>query len=251
MTVHEVSKLTGVSVRTLHHYDAISLLSPRRNRENDYREYKDEDLDRLQQILLFKACGFSLAKIKELLNRPDFDRARAFALQKNYLLHEQERISTMLKTLERSMKHLKGDLTMSQKDKFIGFDLTSNPYEEEARRLWGDEVVDKSNAHISSLSQDEQVSIAGNMDALFSGLATLTHEDPSAPVVQTAMKNMYIYFNANFGYQYSPEAFAGLGELYVTDHRFTENIDRYASGLSTFLSKAMRLYAESLGESPK
>ena len=244
MTVHEVSELTGVSVRTLHHYDAISLLSPRRNRENGYREYDDGDLDQLQQILLFKECGFPLAKIKELLNRPDFDRAKAFALQRNYLLYEQNRISTMLKTLEHSLKHLEGDLIMSQKDKFIGFDLTSNPYEAEARRLWGDEAVDKSNAHIASLSQGEQASIASGMDTLFLGLAALIHEAPDAPVVQTAMKNMYDYFNKNFGHQYSLEAFAGLGELYISDQRFTENIDRYAGGLSLFLSKAMRIYAE-------
>ena len=240
MTIHEVSELTGVSVRTLHHYDAFSLLSPQRNRENGYREYDDGDLDQLQQILLFKECGFPLAKIKELLSRPDFDRKKAFALQKSYLLHERKRINTMLKTLEKSIKHMEGDLTMSQKDKFIGFDLTNNPYEEEARHRWGDEAV----AHIASLSQEAKGAIATGMDDLFSELATLVHESPDSPAVQAAMKNMYEYFNSNFGFQYSLEAFAGLGELYVADQRFTKNIDRFANGLSAFLSKAMRCYAE-------
>lgn len=244
MTIHEVSKLTGVSVRTLHHYDSIALLSPQRNRENGYRAYDDGDLDRLQQILFLKECGFSLLKIKGLLNRSDFDRAKAFSLQRKYLLHEQNRINTMLETLEKSIKHLKGDLPMSQKDKFAGFDLTNNPYEAEARQLWGDEAVEKSNVHIASLSPEEQGSLANSMDALFSDLATLVHEAPNAPAVQTAMENMYQYFNRNFGYHYSLEAFAGLGELYVADPRFTENIDRYAPGLSAFLCKAMKCYAD-------
>ena len=244
MTIHEVSELTGVSVRTLHHYDAISLLSPRRNRENGYREYDNGDLDQLQQILLFKECGFPLAKIKELLSRPDFDREKAFSLQRKYLLHEQNRINTMLETLEKSIKHLKGDLPMSQKDRFAGFDFTNDPYEAEARQLWGDAAVDQSHARIAALSQKEQDTMSQGMDDLFMGLAALVHEAPDAPAVQAAMGHMYEYFNTNFGYHYSPEAFAGLGELYVADQRFTENIDRYAHGLSAFLCKAMRCYAD-------
>ncbi|MBP1758445.1 MAG: transcriptional regulator, MerR family [Firmicutes bacterium] len=244
MTVNEVSELTGVSVRTLHHYDAISLLSPRRNRGNGYREYGDTDLDKLQQILFFKECGFSLAKIKELLNRPDFDRTRAFTLQKKYLIHEQKRINTMLENLEQSLKHLKGDFTMSQKDKFMGFDLTCNPYEVEARQLWGNQAVDNSNAHIASLSYDERGAVAKSMDDLFSQLSKYVHESPDSPAVQAAMTDMYGFFNRNFGHQYSLDAFAGLGELYISDQRFTENIDQYAPGLSAFLAKAMRHFAD-------
>ena len=133
---------------------------------------------------------------------------------------------------------------MSQKDKFAGFDLANNPYEAEARQLWGDEAVEKSNAHITSLSPEEQGSLANSMDALFSDLAALVHEAPDDPAVQAAMENMYQYFNGNFGYHYSLEAFAGLGELYVADQRFTENIDWYAPGLSAFLCKAMKCYAD-------
>ena len=88
MNTNEVANLTGVSVRTLHHYDKIGLLCPSRNPENDYREYNEKDLDRLQQILFFKECGFSLAKIQTLLGSPSFDREKAFALQKKYLLHD-------------------------------------------------------------------------------------------------------------------------------------------------------------------
>ena len=139
MNTNEVAAITGVSVRTLHHYDRISLLSPRRNPDNGYRDYTDEDIDLLQQILFFKECGFLLARIKEFMASPDFDREHAFELQRNYLLQEQRRIGLMLMTLEQSIKSMKGEIMMSLKDKFSGFDFTDNRYEEEARQLRGDQ----------------------------------------------------------------------------------------------------------------
>jgi DNA-binding transcriptional MerR regulator len=244
MNTNEVAGLTGVSVRTLHHYDKIGLLNPNRNPENGYREYSDDDLDLLQQILFFKACGFSLAEIKKLLSNPNFDREKAFMVQKKYLLHEKKRIDAMLDTLEKTMKSWKGEQNMTQKEKFGGFDMTHNPYEEEARRLWGDEAVDASNARIESLSSDEQKEVAEGMEGLFQDLARIRNESPDSQTAQNAMENMYGYFNKNFGYQYSLEAFAGLGQLYVEDQRFTKNIDKYGEGLSAFLSQSMSIYAQ-------
>lgn len=104
MNAKEVAKITGVSVRTLHHYDTISILSPSRNPENGYREYSGDDMDRLQQILFFKECGFSLAQIKGLLNSPSFDREKAFDLQKKFLLHEKRRIELSLKLLRNQYR---------------------------------------------------------------------------------------------------------------------------------------------------
>ncbi len=244
MKSNEVSEITGISVRTLHHYDAMGLLCPGRNPENGYREYAAEDIDKLQQILFFKECGFPLAKIKELLNRPDFDRAKAFDIQKKYLLHEKKRIDSMLKTLEKSIQNMKGELEMSEKEKFNGFDFTSNPYEEEARRLWGDEKIDQNNAYIAGLSNEEQKAIAKGMDDLFMNLSKVRLESPGSAIAQKAIAEMYHHFNANFGYQYSLEAFAGVGQLYITDERFTKNIDKYGEGLSKFLAEAMAIYTE-------
>lgn len=244
MNVNEIAEITGVSVRTLHHYDSISLLTPNRNPENGYREYTDYDIDKLQQILFFKECGFTLANIKELFDNPNFDRKRAFELQKKYLIHEKKRINSMLKNIDRSIKNMKGEITMSQKEKFKGFDFSNNPYEEEARRLWGDGAVEKSNSHITSLSDEQKNAIAKGMDDLFVSLAKVRHELPDSAIAQKAMDKMYNHFNANFGYKYTLEAFAGLGQMYVTDERFTKNIDEYGHGLSEFLSKAMKIYAE-------
>ena len=245
MNTNDVATMTGLSVRTLHHYDKIGLLCPNRNQESGYRKYSEEDLDKLQQILFFKECGFTLAKIKELLDSPWFDREKAFELQKQYLLHEKKRIDAMLQTLNKTMRAMKGEVAMSPKEKFKGFDFSDNPYEEEARRLWGNEAVDKSKAWIESKSADEQNAIGKGMDDLFKELALLRDDNPAGEPAQAAMDKMYKYFNQNFGYHYTLEAFAGLGQMYVEDSRFTENIDQYGEGLSVFLREAMNIYAQS------
>jgi len=231
-------------VRTLHHYDTKEVLCPCRNLENSYREYTNKDMDKLQQILFFKECGFSLEIIKEPLNSKTFDRKHAFEIQKKYLLHEKKRINVMLKTIEKSISSMKGELTMSQKDKFKGFDLTNNPYKEEARALWGNEPVDKSSAYISSLSKANQNKLSTGMDSLFTELAKVKNESPASKTVQNEIDKMYRFFNANFGYNYSLKAFASVGQLYIADERFKENIDKYGSRLSVFLAEAMKIYTE-------
>jgi DNA-binding transcriptional MerR regulator len=244
MNTNAVASLTGVSVRTLHHYDKIGLLCPSRNPENGYREYSERDLDRLQQILFFKECGFPLANIQKLLSSPSFDREKAFALQRKVLLHEKRRIDAMLNTLDKTMQSMKGEITMTQKEKFGGFDMSHNPYEAEARRLLGDEAVDRSNAHIAAMSAGEKDAVSKGMDALFTELAAIRTEDPNSDVAQKAVDKMYRCFNKNFGYHYTLKAFAGVGQLYVSDPRFTKNVDQYGEGLSKFLAEAMRIYAE-------
>jgi len=242
MNTHEVAALTGVSVRTLHHYDQIGLLRPGRNADNGYRVYSAEDLDLLQQILFFKECGFSLADIQALLQSPSFDRNKAYALQRQTLLHQRRRIDTMLHTLEKTMRASKGEITMTSKEKFLGLDLTENPYEEEARRLWGDAAVDQSNEKIAALTPDGRKAAAAGLHELFTRLAAVRCEAPDSDEVQAEIDAMFRYFNRSFG-TYTPQAFAGVGQLYVTDERFTRNIDQYGEGLSAFLAEAMAEYA--------
>lgn len=244
MNTKEVANLTGISVRTLHHYDKLGLLRPNRHPENSYREYSEEDLNLLQQILFFKEIGFPLAKIKTLLSDANFDRKKAYELQRKYLCHEKKRIETMLITLDKTIESLKGEITMTQKEKFNGFDMSHNPYEDEARSLWGDEVVEKSNAHIKKMSATEQNAVAKGMDGLFKELALISHEDPASPVAQRAMEKMFRHFNDNFGGQYSLAAFAGVGQLYISDARFRENVNTYGDKLAEFLAQAMGIYAQ-------
>lgn len=248
MNAKQVAELSDLSVRALHHYDEIGLLRPRRNAENGYREYSEEDLDKLQQILFFEQCGFSLERIKKLPSNPRFDRVKTFELQKKHLMLEKERIEAMLSTLERTLKTLKGEDSMSQEEKFKGFDFSFNPYEEEAKQLWGDETVEKSNDFIASKSDRERKDMEKVLDELFKELAEIRDEDPDSHLAQEAIDKMYRVFNESFGHYYTLESFAALGNMYVMDDRFKANIDKYGEGLAEFLSKAMQEYSDRQSE---
>ncbi len=239
----EVATLTGVSVRTLHHYDKLGLLTPKRQGENGYRHYSQEDVDTLQQILFFKACGFSLKAIKNLLENPNFNKEEAFRLQIKALTYEKEKIEGMINTIYQSLAHVKGEKTMTNEEKFKAFDFSHNPYEEEARKRWGDKAVDESNRRINHLKKEEKEELGKNMEALFTRLASLMEEGVTKEEVDKEIDEMYRHFNKHFG-SYTLEAFKGLGQMYVQDERFTKNLNKVRPGLAAFLAEAMGNYVD-------
>ncbi|VEF49824.1 MerR family transcriptional regulator [Bacillus freudenreichii] len=243
MKVKEVAELTGISVRTLHHYDEIGLLSPGRRSESGYREYSDVDLETLQQILFFRELGFPLKKIKDVLNSPSFDRKEALILQRTMLLEKRSRLDQMIHLVEKTIQHAEGEIHMSNEEKFEGFDFSHNPYEKEARERWGDKAVDQSNAKLAGMSEEEQKAMGEKMNAIYRELAALCQESPASEEAQAAIKEWYDFLNSNFG-SYSLEAFKGLGQMYVADERFTKNIDKFGKGLAQFMCEAMEVFAD-------
>ncbi|MBG9503184.1 MerR family transcriptional regulator [Bacillus thuringiensis] len=209
MRVKEVADLVGISVRTLHHYDEIGLLTPDETTESGYRLYSNENLETLQQILFFKELGFPLKKIKEIIMSPSFDREEALQLHKKMLLEKRARL-----------------------------DFSHNPYEEEAREKWGDAAVDKANEYAKGMSKENQE----EFNAIYRNLATLRHDAPDSKEAQAAIKVWYDYLQ-NFSH-YSLDAFKGLGQMYVADERFTKNIDKFGEGLAQFMCDAMEIYAD-------
>lgn len=242
MKVKEVSKLTGVSVRTLHYYDEIGLLTPEQTNENGYRLYSEKDLELLQQILFFRELGFSLKQIKAIVHDPSFNRLEALEMHRKMLLEKRERIDRMLNTLEKTIQHVKGERAMTNQEKFQGFDFSRNPYEEEARRRWGDKAVDASQAKLNQLSKTKMQEFGQTMNELYRKLAELRHSDPASEAAQEAIGEWYAMLN-RMG-SYSLEAFKGLGQLYVDDERFTNNIDQFGEGLAKFMRDAMQVYAD-------
>ncbi|MBM6619249.1 MerR family transcriptional regulator [Bacillus suaedaesalsae] len=243
MFVKEVANLVGISVRTLHHYDDIGLLSPDQTSEAGYRLYSNENLEMLQQILFFKELGFPLKKIKEIITDPTFNKREALELHREMLLDKRKRLDTMIATLNKTIKHTKGEIFMSNKEKFEGFNFNSNPFEEEARKRYGDQAIDESNKKIGRMSPTEQKELGESMNNIYRKLANLRHESPDTKKSQAAIEEWYHLLN-KMG-SYSLEAFKGLGQLYVDDERFTKNIDQFGEGLSIFMSKAMAFYADS------
>ncbi|MGX1191950.1 MerR family transcriptional regulator [Metabacillus sp. SLBN-84] len=239
MKVKEVADLTGISVRTLHHYDEIGLLVPGEVTESGYRIYSSENLETLQQILFFKELGFPLKKIHEIISSPTFDRNEALELHRRMLLEKRKRLDQMIETVEKTIQYTKGEIEMSQKEKFEGFDFSHNPYEEEARKLYGDKAVDEANQKAAGMTQDMQE----RFNDLYRSLADVRHMDPSSKEAQEAIGEWYILLN-EFG-SYSLDAFKGLGQLYIDDERFTKNIDKFGEGLAVFMRDAMAVYADS------
>lgn len=243
MKVKEVADLVGISVRTLHHYDEIGLLTPKETTESGYRLYSEENLEILQQILFFKELGFSLKDIKRIISSPAFDRKEALILQQKMLIEKRSRIDKMIVTIDKTIKNLKGELQMTNEEKFEGINFNDNPYEQEARERWGDSSVDHAKGKLGKMSKDEQKSLAKRWEKIFHKLGDLRNQPAESKEVQTAIKEWYDFLNKNFG-KYSLDAFYGLGQLYIDDERFTKNIDQYGEGLAKFMSEAMKIFTD-------
>src|SRR5690625_1767128 len=238
MKVKEVANLVGISVRTLHHYNEIGLLIPVETTEAGYRVYSEKNLETLQQILFFKELGFPLKKIKEIIDSPSFDRLEALEMQHNMLLEKKSRLDKMIETIEKTIQHSKGEIQMSNQEKFEGFDFSHNPYEQEARERWGDQAVDDANEKAKNMTAFDQE----KFNDIFRSLATLRHLSPDSKEAQKGIKEWYQLLN-KMG-NYSLEAFKGLGKMYVVDERFTKNIDEFGEGLAIFMRDAMAFYAD-------
>ena len=234
----EVAELVGISVRTLHHYDEIGLLTPDEITESGYRVYSDENLETLQQILFFKELGFPLKEIKEIMYRPSFNRQEALEVHHHLLLEKRKQLDKMIETLEKTIRHSKGEIQMTNKEKFEGFDFSHNPYEQEARERWGDKAVDDANQKAKNMTKFDQE----KFNEIYRNLATLRHFSPDSKEAQAAIEEWYVFLN-KLG-DYSLDAFKGLGQMYVDDVRFTKNIDQFGEGLAKFMCDAMMVYAD-------
>lgn len=239
MKVKELAGLVGISVRTLHYYDEIGLLSPEETTDSGYRLYSDENLEMLQQILFFRELDMPLKEIKQMISSTSFDKQEALRQHQKMLLEKRSQLDKLINTVDKSIKHMKGEIQMTDKEKFEGFDFSQNPYEEEARERWGDKAVDESKAKVAGMSKDAQKIVSD----IYIKLASIRTASPESEEAQKAIKEWYDCLNNNFG-TYSPEAFKGLGQMYVDDQRFTKNIDQYGDGLAKFMCNAMGHFAD-------
>ncbi|MGG3939724.1 TipAS antibiotic-recognition domain-containing protein, partial [Anoxybacillus kestanbolensis] len=142
-----------------------------------------------------------------------------------------------------SIKHMMGEIQMTNEERFEGINFNHNQYEKEARKRWGDQPVNKINAKLERMTKDEHKGLSEKWDMIFNKLALLRDQSPKSKEVQVTIKEWYDFLNENFG-KYSPDAFYGLGQLYINDERFTKNIDQYGHGLANFMSEAMKVYSD-------
>lgn len=235
-TVNEVSKLTGVSVRTLHYYDAIGLLKPTEMTEAGYRLYDDTALSRLQSILLFRELKFPLKEIKAILDSPDFDPSEALAQQIALLELQYKHIGELISFAREIQKE--GVLKMD----FHAFDQSEmEQYKAEAKARWGDTKAYQEYEQKQKSGQDVRKTAEQLMD-LFSELGALKELPPADQAVQGKIGALQNFITDHY-YTCTAEILNGLGQMYVSDERFKRNIDHAGGeGTAEFVRQAIEIY---------
>ena len=241
LQIKEFAELTGVSVRTLHYYDEIGLLKPCYvDEKNGYRFYDEASLERMQEILFYRELDFPLKSIAEILASPNYDKQKALAQQKQLLTLKKDRLERLIAALEQAEK---GEITMSAFDN-SEYETARQQYEDEAKQRWGDtDAYRESQAKTAGYSKDKWNDILAGMNGIFAEFSECKKCGDSADsdAVQRLVKKLQDYITANF-YHCTDDILAGLGQMYICDERFRNNIDSLGEGTAEFVSEAIKIY---------
>lgn len=242
-TVQEVSRLAGISIRTLHHYDAIGLLSPTTTTEAGYRLYDEDALERLQCILIFRELEFPLKDIKEIIDSPNFERNKALEQQIKLLTMKKEHLENLI-DLARGIQAIGVKKLMD----FEAFDTKKiDEYAKQAKESYGStpaykEFEEKSKGR----TKEQETAISVGMMNLFADMGKMLSLEPFDEAVQAKVAELRAYITEHF-YNCTPEILLSLGEMYAGGGSMTENINNYAGvGTAEFTAEAVRIYCERL-----
>ena len=239
MQIKEFAEFTGVSVRTLHYYNEIGLLMPAFVDESTgYRYYDEKSLLRMQEILFYRELDFSLKSIGEILSSPNYDKQRALKDQKQLLILKKERLERLIFAIDGAMK---GENIMSEFD-----NNEFENYKAEARERWGNTDAYKEHAEkTKSYSKEKFQNLGEDMDGILGEFAICMKNGatPDSNEALSLVKELQNHITENY-YTCTNQILAGLGQMYVADERFKNNIDKHADGTAAFVSKAIRVYCE-------
>ena len=243
LQIKEFAELTGVSVRTLHYYDEIDLLKPSYvDEQNGYRFYDENSLERMQEILFYRELDFSLKSIAEILASPNYDKQQALAEQKRLLTLKKDRLERLIAALEQAEK---GEIIMSVFDN-SEYETARQQYEDEAKQRWGGtDAYKESQAKTAGYSKDKWNDVLAGMNGVFAEFAECKKcgESADSDAAQRLVKKLQDYITANF-YHCTDDILAGLGQMYVCDERFKNNIDKNGEGTAEFVAEAIKIYCK-------
>lgn len=242
-TIKEIAKLAGVTTRTLRYYDEIGLLSPADMGSNGYRYYDQDSLLLLQQILFYRELEVPLKEIHQIVSRPDFELLDALEKHRTSLIGQVNRLDTLIDTIDQTIAMIKGEVKMTDKEYFEGFDEAQ--YAEETKERWGEtpkyaESQKKWSGYTKA--QKEEIKRLGGQ--IIERMVTTNPDvSPDAPGVQAAVGEYYAYLNKNF---YSCEVgfLRGLADMWAEDPRFAKNYDRVREGGAVFVREAVHIYCD-------
>ena len=232
MHIKEFAEFTGVSVRTLHYYDEIGLLPPAFvDRSTGYRFYDEDSLLRMQEILFYRELDFSLKSIGEILSSPNYDKTKALKEQKHLLSLKKERLERLISAIDGAMK---GENVMKA---FNNSEFEK--YKMEAKEKWG-----KTEAYQEYEKRSKGEASADDLMAVFSEFGALLGTDPAAEQVQAKVAKLQQFITDHY-YTCTKQILQGLGQMYVADERFKENIDRAGGpGTAEFAHQAIEIYCK-------
>ena len=245
-SIQELSRMAGISTRTLRYYDETGLLKPSRVTQAGYRYYGTPEVDRLQQILYYRERGFQLHTIQKILQDRDFDKLRAMEDHLLALKQRQAETAALIRTVEQTIRHMKGECQMADREKFKalkkslvhGNEIKFGP---EARAKYGDAQVDAANQSMLGLSEEafarwqalEQQILSALEQAVESGLAA--DSDMAKEIAE--LHRDWLRFTLP---GYTPAQHKGIAALYVADERFRQYYDRRIPGCAQWLSDAVQ-----------
>ncbi|AXY78407.1 MerR family transcriptional regulator [Paraflavitalea soli] len=245
-SVKKLSKLAGVSVRTLHLYDEIGLLKPSVRTEARYRLYGEKELLRLQQILFYRELDFPLKDICTILDDPAFDLVQALEGHRKALLARKERINTLVGTIEKTLVTLKNNTMLQVEDLYEGIPKEKmEAWRSEAMSKWGKETILEVEDTLRSFSKQEMESLKAELNDITNRLAALITGDPAGEEVQQCIARRYkIILRLTGGKIQLPklEYFRKLGELYVADNSYTPVNGLPSKELALFIKEATDHY---------
>ena len=241
-SISEIAKLTNVSVRTLHYYDQIGLLSPSMVSQTGYRYYDEDALEKLQQILFYRELDFSLKEIAQIMNASDYRREDALIRQRELLILKKKRISKLIDLLDAN---LEGEKNMS----FQEFDMSEieaqkEKYAKEVEERWGNtKAYEQSKARTASYQKKDWEEITRKSDEIMREFAQNMHLSPESREASELVKKWQSFIDQTY-YDCSDEILEGLGLMYMADARFQHNIDKFGEGTAQFMSDSIKAYCD-------
>lgn len=245
-TVRQLARAAGISVRTLHHYDAIGLLKPADVGPNGYRYYGRPELLRLQQILFYRELGLNLQRIRMILDDPGFVTLPALLNHRSALSDRIDRYRELLSTIDRTIESLRKDETMDDEAYYAGIaPETRRRWRQEAAEAWGADVVAASEAKARALAPEQVSALKQEMTEIRSDFQRLFAEGllPGSDAVQEVTARHFRWVCLSW----TPDAsaFKGLGRLYVDNPEFRSTYeDEALPGAAEFIAEAMAIYAD-------
>jgi DNA-binding transcriptional MerR regulator len=240
-TVKQLSKLAGVTLRTLHHYDAIGLLKPSRVGDNGYRYYGEESVLRLQQILFYRELGIPLEDIKRIMGRRDFDVLGALHSHREALQKQVTRLNRLINTVDNTIHHLKGNIKMSDKAYFEGFsEEEQERYAAEAEQMYDPETVRESNRKWKGYSVAKRKATLVEGNAIYTEMIAAMPKGAASPEVQAIVER----WREHLDYFWTPklDQLLSLANGYHDDPRFRVNFDKMHPQLAEFMQAAVQVY---------